>query len=325
MALVLPDFLKCAVIRVNRFPGTLERMGIVTNEDRLRLLGPRYRHPILVGQQGQDRLGALISANKPLMVSRLGLVELSCLRFSLERRHGKRQPYPQRVKATLSQNAGFFPTDDASLDAFSELYLAQLPHADVMTAWLYQYEDVICGKYCRDAELIHPTCLEPFWFTTPWSGRLAGRKVLVVYPFAESIRRQYAEKRRLLFASPDILPEFELKTLQAVQSIAGSPVPFSSWFQAYRHMCDEMASIDFDICLIGAGAYGLPLAAFAKSLGKQAIHLGGITQLLFGIKGRRWEELYADTTAQLFNEHWIRPLQSETPAHKDIVENGCYW
>lgn len=53
MALVLPDFLKCAVIRVNRFPGTLERMGIVTNEDRLRLLGPRYRHPILVGQQGR--------------------------------------------------------------------------------------------------------------------------------------------------------------------------------------------------------------------------------------------------------------------------------
>jgi hypothetical protein len=85
-------------------------------------------------------------------------------------------------------------------------------------------------------------------------------------------------------------------------------------------------SIDFDICLIGAGAYGLPLAYFAKTIGKQAIHLGGVTQILFGIKGRRWEkDDYADSTAKMFNEHWIRPMESETPALKDRVENGCYW
>ena len=75
----------------------------------------------------------------------------------------------------------------------------------------------------------------------------------------------------------------------------------------------------------GAGAYGLPLASFAKQLGRQAIHLGGVTQILFGIKGRRWEREYADSTARLFNEHWVRPLPAETPAHKDRIEKGCYW
>ena len=99
---------------------------------------------------------------------------------------------------------------------------------------------------------------------------------------------------------------------------------FATWFDAYRHMCDRIAGIDFDICLIGAGAYGLPLASFAKKMGKQAIHMGGVTQILFGIKGRRWEQLYADSTGKLFNEHWIRPLASETPTNKDDVEKGCY-
>ena len=310
---------------MNRFSGTLERLNVVTNQDKIRLVGPRYHRRILLAQDGQDRIGELIARNKPLMVSRLGLVELSCLRFYLEKRRGKKKAYGKNIKYSLANNAGFFPVDDDSLDAFSELYLDRLKQADAMVTWLYQYEDVVCNKFCRDAELIHPTCLEPFWFSNPWSGRLAGKKVLVVHPFVESIRRQYAEKRRLLFASPDILPEFELKTIKAVQSIAGSKVEFATWFHAYQHMCDEMAGIDFDVCLIGAGAYGLPLASFAKSLGKQAIHLGGLTQILFGIKGRRWEEFYADTTAKLFNEHWIRPMESETPANKDRVEDGCYW
>ena len=47
----------------------------------------------------------------------------------------------------------------------------------------------------------------------------------------------------------------------------------------------------FDVAIIGCGAYGMPLAAMLKQAGKQAIHLGGATQLLFGIKGKRWEEI----------------------------------
>jgi hypothetical protein len=258
------------------------------------------------------------------MVSRLGSVELSCLRFFRDRR-GEQTPYSDRIRQHMANPAGFFPLDDRSLDAFSELYLNELGQADLMGVWFNLYEDVICNTYCRDACLVDFDCLEPFRFRDPWSSRLAGKKVLVVHPFVESIQKQYAEKRRLLFADPAVLPEFELKTVRTVQSIAGTKVDFATWFDAYRHMCDEIAKSDFDVCIIGAGAYGLPLAAFAKGMGKQAIHLGGVTQILFGIKGRRWEELYADTTAKLFNEHWVRPLESETPSNKEMIEKGCYW
>jgi hypothetical protein len=50
-----------------------------------------------------------------------------------------------------------------------------------------------------------------------------------------------------------------------------------------------------------------------------------VTQILFGIKGRRWEREYGDSTAKLFNEHWVRPSPVETPDNKDRIERGCYW
>ena len=85
--------------------------------------------------------------------------------------------------------------------------------------------------------------------------------------------------------------------------MAGAKVDHASWFDAYRCKCDEIANTNFDICLIGAGAYGLLLASFVKQLGKKAIYMGGMIQILFGIKRKRWEDLYADSIAKLFNEH----------------------
>ncbi|GAM08019.1 hypothetical protein OR1_00289 [Geobacter sp. OR-1] len=324
---IINDFIKRELLRINRLLDTLQALHLVTitKEDLIRFRGTGYHREIHFSQEGNDRIAELVSRNEPLLVARLGSVELSCLHFYLEKRRGADRRYSGKIKATMANPAGFFPVDDASLDAFAELYLEHLPQVDAMGVWFNPYEDVICNTYCGKADLVDFDSLEPFRFGNPWSSRLAGRKVLVVHPFSESIQKQYTEKRRLLFSCPDVLPEFELKTLKTVQSIAGSRVDFATWFDAYRHMCDGITKIDFDICIIGAGAYGLPLAAFAKQLGKQAIHLGGVTQILFGIKGKRWEREYADSTAKLFNEHWVRPLPTETPANKDKIERGCYW
>lgn len=83
-------------------------------------------------------------------------------------------------------------------------------------------------------------------------------------------------------------------------------------------MCEEIEKINFDIALIGAGAYGFPLAAFVKEKGKVAIHMGGALQLLFGIKGFRWNEL------GIYNEYWIKPSESEIPKGYKRIEGGCY-
>src|SRR6185369_10663036 len=276
------DYIKREALRINRLLDTLHNLNLVviTKEDLVKFRGAGYRRQIHFAQEGHDRVTELISRNEPVLVARLGSVELSCLRFYLEKRAHKKRGYNRKIRTTMANPAGFFPVNDESLDAFAELYLEHLPQVDIMGVWFNQYEDVICNTYCPDAELVDLDCLEPFRFSNPWSSRLAGRKILVVHPFVESIQKQYAEKRHLLFPSQDVLPDFELKTLKTVQSIAGSKVDFATWFDAYRHMCYEIARVDFDICIIGAGAYGLPLASFAKKMGKQVIHLGGVTQIL---------------------------------------------
>jgi hypothetical protein len=88
-------------------------------------------------------------------------------------------------------------------------------------------------------------------------------------------------------------------------------------------MCEEIAGRSFDIAIIGGGAYGLPLSSFVKKLGKKAIHIGGATQILFGIKGARWDN--HQIISNFYNEHWTRPLSSETPQNYQLIENGCYW
>lgn len=102
---------------------------------------------------------------------------------------------------------------------------------------------------------------------------------------------------------------------------------FFTWFDALEWMENEIAHRDFDIALIGCGAYGFPLAAFIKRLGKKAIHLGGVLQLLFGIRGARWEssDYFGGKYKILFNEYWIRPGGTLRPANASSVENACYW
>lgn len=126
--------------------------------------------------------------------------------------------------------------------------------------------------------------------------------------------------RTRLFSRPDFIPEFKsLATVKAVQTIAGNSAGFPSWFDALEQMEREISLVDFDIALIGCGAYGLPLAAYVKKIGKQAIHVGGVLQLYFGIKGKRWNDW------GLYNDYWVSPDAKDIPNNADKVENGCYW
>lgn len=75
-------------------------------------------------------------------------------------------------------------------------------------------------------------------------------------------------KKKISFSNSDVLPDFELITLKAIQSLGGTK-QFTDWFEALNWMQQKMDKIDYDICLIGCGAYGFPLAAHAKRMGKK--------------------------------------------------------
>lgn len=282
---------------------------------------------VLWDERGSAAVERLLASGEPCAVARFGSTELACVNYHERWRRGGlvRLPYLPQIRRAVWVNSGIFPTDDEALDRFCEVYLDALGRVDVLGVWFNRNEDRIVGRYCPDAALVELDALNCVQRKEPWSSALAGRTVLVVHPFARTIESQYRTRRALLFDNPRVLPEFELKTLPAVQSLAGNDSGFASWFDALEHMRGQIAGIDFDVALIGAGAYGLPLAAAVKDMGRQAVHLGGATQLLFGIRGRRWEVESPDDIATLFNEHWVRPSAEETPDGSELVEGGCYW
>lgn len=47
--------------------------------------------------------------------------------------------------------------------------------------------------------------------------------------------------------------------MQAVQGLAGADTGYASWFDALAAMEQQMDAAPYDVAIIGAGAYGLPL------------------------------------------------------------------
>lgn len=281
-----------------------------------------FKQPFYPGQRGSDRVRALLQSGRPVLCARFGFLERECAwYFHTQRAAG--QPYPERLVRSLPNNAGFFPATPEAMDRFSRIYLEAVAQVDLMCVWMLANEAAMCQAFCPQAKLTDPGGFEPYYVRRPWTTALAGRRVLVIHPFHRSIEAQYRNARRLLFRHPDVLPEFELQAMPSVVSLAGNPVPFPDWFAALEHMKEQVAARSFDVAIIGAGSYGLVLGAYIKSLGRQAVHLGGATQVLFGIRGRRWDEY--PRSARLCNEHWVRPQADEVPAGAAKVENGCYW
>lgn len=292
---------------------------------------PHYAHKwILSTKKTNDYIYNLLMSDQPFMVCRFGNTELQTVVGNLKIKTVGHSPeadaYLDKWFTRLGKDSGFFPVDYDYLDRFTDCILDACKEADLLAMWHLNMEDYVIEQYNPDVDLTYLFRLEP-WLANcrPWSAALKGKKVLVIHPFEDTIKAQY-KKREKLFPGTEILPEFELKTLKAVQTLCGErDERFDNWFEALDYMYNEALKIDFDVAIIGCGAYGMPLAAMLKKAGKQTIHLGGATQLLFGIKGRRWEENYPSKIATCFNEDWTYPLDSEKPKNGSTVEMGCYW
>ncbi len=275
----------------------------------------------------------MLMDDAPCMIARYGSTELATLTnyIGIKKNNKSKKAFitGQSLKwwwepSILNQMqiwSGFFPPTKEKITEFCELILEETPQVDILCSWLLDEKYVSQGLV--NAKRIVLEDLEPFFTKNPWTRALKGKKVLVVHPFAETITKQYA-KKDLIFEN-GLLPDFELKTIKAVQSVAGAETEFNDWFEALNHMKSQIDATDYDICIIGCGAYGFPLAAHVKRSGKKAIHMAGATQLLFGIKGKRWEDFVVWPYMNLFNEHWIRPGENEKPKNANAVEGACYW
>jgi len=267
-------------------------------------------------------IGEFLQSNRPFLVTRLGSGEIRCVSNYWHNEKYKEKGWHHPIKHEMFNYGGLFPQTKKMLKKFAIEYSSHFSHIDILGIWYNRGEEVVCNEFAPNAKLVDLVDLEPYYHQNPWSKYLAGKKVLLIHPFDKSIRKQY-DKRIHLFKDKQVLPEFELSTFKTVQSYPGHSLRYKNWMEALSWMEKEISKKDFNVAIIGAGPYGLPLASHVKKIGKQAIHMGGATQLLFGIKGGRWDNI--PFTKKLYNNHWVRPLPEETPKSASVIEKKAYW
>lgn len=314
--------------------GGIARKSLVFIKGKKRFEYSQLTCTMSEGSDVQNRIRQMLSDDAPCMIARFGSVELQSVvdylfpptwknAYRFVKGEIPSWGYAPSTMRTMRINAGFFPPTKIMLDRFGQLMLECMPMVDMLGSW--RLEESAVMNYMPKAVCVPLYTLEPYYFTNPWMPVLEGKKVLVVHPFEDTIKKQHeAGRYEHLFSDKRMAPSYELQTLKAVQSIAGNkPAEFDDWFQALDWMKNEISKKDFDIAIIGCGAYGFPLAAYVKQIGKKAVHLGGAVQNLFGIDSLAMRD--DDRKKSLVNGYWVYPSAEETPKNKELVENGRYW
>ncbi|MDE5818693.1 MAG: hypothetical protein K2I07_05165 [Lachnospiraceae bacterium] len=277
-----------------------------------RLIGT-FTEPEAVNEQ----LKAWILEGKPFAVTRNGMGETAMF-ASLEKDAlwNGQSCYKHAMAAS-------FDKDRELLMKYREILREMYRESDVICAWYtVKMEEYVISKYISNALLTKTHLVDIYDYENCWIRALKGKKVLIVSPFADTILSQYP-KRELLHRDKDTLPEFTLFTVKSVWWYsAGRDPRFQSWFEVLDYLYEECMAVDFDIALLSCSTFSSPLAIRLKQAGKQAVHMGGMLQLLFGIKGKRWDDM------QIYNEHWVSLPEETKVGNVNVIDQtpgGAYW
>ena len=265
----------------------------------------------------QNDNGALIGRN--------GTIELDCML--------KDGQQSSTTLAVLERNAGIFPANMYYKWREASITATQSANA-LVTGWyepLCEAEKAALDSWNTWAMKIPLRSLEPYYVDPNyrWTQFLSEQRVAVVSSFTETARKQ-VEHLSEIWGTNTMLPsDVEWHWVQTghAPSVAQGrnewPPHIHTWSQAVDHVVLEVIRSGARFALIGCGGLSMPIAKMLKERGIIAIVLGGAIQILFGIKGKRWEK--HDTISKFWNDAWIWPSVNETPIGATGIEGGCYW
>ena len=283
--------------------------------------------------RSEAKISELLRSPQPCAIGKIGTTELMGLEYLYR---WIQFPWPppaswRRPARRLHECSGLFPVRRDIYLRWADECRQALGQMDLLAQWqlpstyLGAVEDRVLALLASQAFRSHRNFIYPLNPPASWLGDLTSLRWLVVHPFEKTIRARLPHLASLGVYPDEALPDLERRArdtqvLPCPQFSYMVPPRHPDWCSALAELQKEMERIDFDVAIIGAGAWSLPLAAHAKKMGKKAMHLGGTTQLLFGIRGGRF-----DQWGSQYPQTWIRPLPEETPPNCRLMEQGAYW
>lgn len=296
-------------------------------------------------EEATDLIYQLITSESGIAIGKIGTSEFNAISFYRHRLAGRNEPYPDKIKKEITVNAGLWhgasESLDEAIDAWAKSIIEAIGTFDAVVAWNPMYpqpEDMFFRQYATNIPRIVLRSLEPYYSPKKqYTLQMTKGPIAVVSPFAESIRNQWLNRAKLFppngLGGQMWLEEQTLVAIQAPFGPAMTPQNLDlSWSPEIRaaghkagiqNLVDQVKASGARYAFVGMGALSILLVAALKKEGIKAIHTGGGTQIMFGVMGERWK--YHNVISKLFNEHWIRPSEKETPSSASSVEGACYW
>lgn len=177
------------------------------------------------------------------------------------------------------------------------------------------------------------------------------KKILIISPFGNDICKNYNKNKDLIFKNfTNILgdtgikySQFKYPNFKSIDYVelfitnndslirnsdnswsfinnTQNHCPHNNFSETINVIKEELKKKDFDIALIGGGAYTQELGIFIKEqLNKGAFYFGGALQCYFGIKGRRYLPKYG----KYMNNGWVNPnIDNLSPYLKSLINKG---
>jgi hypothetical protein len=164
---------------------------------------------------------------------------------------------------------------------------------------------------CYPYNFVEKAVFDEWTLFRVFSDVLQNRRVLIVSPFAESIKKNFGN-RKSFFKNYDY-PEFTLELYNTPITYADLPdefYPDYDWFETLERIKSEISTLEFDVALLSCGSYAMPIGSYIqKYMNRKAVYVGGVLQLYFGIMGRRYDNPFF--TAQMNMENFIYPIERE--------------
>lgn len=279
-------------------------------------------------------LKALVNSNEKFLLGRLGATE-SCLLRAYYTRMGLGS---RRLAFQCQRNAGLAPASE--LSDIAQLYLDALPDFHFLAEWACPGQSILKKHlnnnnklaFLYPLEALNPLSLNLVYKIPArdlWLHSLVGKKILVVHPFSQSFHE--SKTRDLGQYEEQLLPRLNYTCVEP-------PVTFGAYGEIFsfarnlEQLCHNVYQISqkqsFDVALIAAGGYGLPLSAFIykQGIASKVFHIGGALQLYFGVIGTRWltrpySDMYLDYPGL---KDWSRVVDKSCLKLAAVVEGGCY-
>lgn len=264
------------------------------------------------------------ASNKPFLIGRNGTVELEVLLC---------KDIPNILANKLELHAGVFPSSHA--ESWRLDYLDALADCDVIAEGWYkplaEREKALLDSLNPKRKSILLRNIEPYYVAPElrWTSLLGGKRVAIINSFATTCEEQTYMAKALWADSESLLPDstswIPIQTYYGPLLANGNAQwpNASNYREAIQDVVERTLMQKAEVAIIGCGGLGMIIGSELKKMGLQCILMGGATQILFGIKGKRW--LSHDIISKFFNDAWVFPPISCIPGNALRIEGGCYW